>query len=99
VLGTRNLLNVLRAQLEAEGVGVATSKNDPPRPVIIEPVMDRLAYDIAIPITKPQLSHNVRKLSSLDPVALDAICDQKDLDEILRISLRMEFATTETEVH
>ena len=32
VLGTRNLLNVLRTQLEAEGVGVASTKNDPPPP-------------------------------------------------------------------
>ena len=39
VLGTRNLLNVLRDQLEAEGVGVATAKSDPPRPVIIEAVV------------------------------------------------------------
>ena len=29
VLGTRNLLDVLREQLEAEGVGVATTANDP----------------------------------------------------------------------
>jgi type III restriction enzyme len=99
VLGTRNLLDVLRTQLEAEGVGVATAKSDPPRPVIIEPVIDRLAYDIAIPITKPRLSHNVRKLSDLDPLSFKPIYDQKELDEVLRISLRMEFATTETEVH
>ena len=66
VLGTRNLLNVLREQLEAEGVGVATTKNEPPRPVTIDPVEDRLAYDIAIPITKPHLIHNDRKLSTLD---------------------------------
>jgi type III restriction enzyme len=52
VLGTRNLLDVLRKQLEIEGVGVATSETDPLRPVIIEPMMDRLAYDISIPITK-----------------------------------------------
>jgi type III restriction enzyme len=99
VLGTRNLLNVLRSQLEAEGVGIATSKSDPPKPVIVEPVRDRLAYDIAIPITKPRLSHNVRKLSSLDPNSFDAIYDQKELDENIRVNLRMEFATTETEVH
>ena len=30
VLGTRNLLNVVREQLEAEGVGVAVTKSDPP---------------------------------------------------------------------
>jgi type III restriction enzyme len=77
VLGTRNLLNVLREQLEVEGVGVASTSSDPPRPVIFEPVQDRLAYDIAIPITKPRLTHNVRKLSVLDPAALEAIFDRK----------------------
>ena len=41
VLGTRNLLNVLRDQLEAEGVGVTTAKTDPPRPVVIEPMKDK----------------------------------------------------------
>src|SRR5262245_52649727 len=99
VLGTRHLLNVLRDQLEAEGVGVATTANDPPRPVIIEPVQDRLAYDIAIPIPKPRLTHNVYKLSTLDPTSLEAIYDQTELHEVFRSSLRMEFATTETEVH
>ena len=36
---------------------------------------------------------------SLDPTTFEAIYDQKELDEIIRIHLRMEFATTETEVH
>jgi type III restriction enzyme len=99
VLGTRNLLDVLREQLEAEGVGVATTANDPPRPVVIEPVQDRLAYDIAIPIPKPRLTHNVQKLSAIDPASLEAIYDQEELEEIFRVMLKMEFATTATEVH
>lgn len=98
VLGTRNLLNVLRSQLELEGVGVATTKSDPPKPVIIEPIKDRLAFDIAIPITKPRLSHNVRKLSSLDASTFDAIYEQNQLGEIIPIKLQMEFATTETHI-
>jgi type III restriction enzyme len=54
VLGTRNLLKVVRDQLEAEGVGVATTdKKDPPLPVIIAPIQERIAYDIDLPITKP----------------------------------------------
>ncbi|RMH21179.1 MAG: hypothetical protein D6696_06390 [Acidobacteria bacterium] len=99
VLGTRNLLNVLRSQLEAEGVGVASTKTDPPPPVIIEPVRERLAYDIAIPITKPSLVHEVRKLAELDVTVLEPIYDQEELAEAFRQKLRMEFATTETEVH
>lgn len=99
VLGTRNLLNVLRTQLETEGVGVASTKTDPPPPVIIAPVQERLRYDIAIPITKPSLAHNIRKLADLDVAKLDAIYEQEELDERYRVRLKLEFATTETEVH
>ena len=99
VLGTRNLLEVLRTQLEAEGVGVITAKSDPPKPVIIEPVRERSAFDIAIPITKPRLVHDIRKLSDLIVVNLDSILDQEDLAQVYRVKLKLEFATTETAVH
>jgi len=99
VLGTRNLLNILRTQLEAEGVGVASTKTDPPKPVIIEPVKERSAYDIAIPITKPHLVHDIRKISDLDVAKLAPIYEQEELAEVYRVKLKMEFATTETEVH
>ena len=99
VLGTRNLLHLLRDQLEAEGVGVTSTKQNPPLPVIIEPVRERLKYDIAIPITKPTLKHDFRKLSNLNVGFFDAIYDQEELAESFRVSLKLEFATTETEVH
>ena len=99
VLGTRKLQEFLRTELEAEGVGVATTKSDPPKPVIIEPVQERIAYDIAIPITKPSLVHDIRKLSELDVSELQPVFEQEDLAEIYRVKLKLEFATTETEVH
>jgi len=99
VLGTRNLLHVLRTQLEAEGVGVTTTRTDPPKPIIIEAVQERIAYDIAIPITKPRLVHDIRKLSDLDVAVLEPIFEQEDLAEVYRVRLKLEFATTETEVH
>ncbi|MCP4405898.1 MAG: DEAD/DEAH box helicase family protein [bacterium] len=99
VLGTRNLLNVLRDQLEAEGVGVGTTKGNPTKPVIIEPVQEKIAFDITIPITKPRLTHNVRNLSSLDPSQFEPIFDQEELEETFRLNLKMEFGITETEVH
>jgi type III restriction enzyme len=74
-------------------------KTDPPAPVIISPIQERLAYDIAIPITKPSLEHDIRKLSELKVDALDAIYEQEDLAEQFRVKLKLEFATTETEVH
>jgi len=100
VLGTRKLLDVLRYQLEAEGVGVATAKgSDPPKPVIIEPLLERAGYDITIPITKPTLVHDIRKLSALDVTKLKPIFDQEELMETYRFKLRLEFASTETEIH
>jgi len=100
VLGTRKLLEVLRHQLELDGVGVTTTKTDPPAPVIIEPIKDRLAYDIAIPITKPQLTHNVRRLSSLDVASLGAIYDQDELAEPFRMErLILEHGTTGAQIH
>ena len=99
VLGTRNLLAVLREQLEAEGVGVVSTTKPPVLPVVIEPVKERIEYDIGIPLTKPSLTHDVRKLSDLDVSSLGAIFDQAELDERFRIPLKLEFVTTETEVH
>ncbi len=99
VLGTRNLLNVLRDQLETEGVGVLSTKEDPPLPVVIAPVKERLKYDVTIPITKPSLTHDFRRLSTVDVSSLESIYERQDLSEAYRIRLKMEFATTETEVH
>lgn len=99
VLGNPNLLNVLRTQLETEGVGVASARTDPPPPVIIAPVQERLAYDISIPITKLSLWHNIRKLSDLKVGELEAIYDREELAEPFRVRLKLEFATTETEIH
>ena len=73
VLGTRNLLNVLRTQLEADGVGVKSTSDGPPLPVTIAPVMEKIAYDIKIPITKPHLFHETRNLAQLDVAKLEAI--------------------------
>ncbi len=99
VLGTKNLLDILRTQLEAEGVGVTSAKTDPPPPVIIAPVQERLTYNIAIPLTKPSLAHDIRKLANLRVDELEAIYDQEELAEPFRVTLKLEFVTTETEVH
>ncbi len=40
VLGTKNLLDMLREKLEAEGVGVTTTKTEPPASVTIEPIQE-----------------------------------------------------------
>ena len=68
-------------------------------PFIISPTQERLPYDIAIPLTKPSLEHNIRKVSKLRVQELGAIYDQEDLAEPFRVTIKLEFATTETEVH
>jgi type III restriction enzyme len=99
VLGTKNLLDTLRDKLEAEGVGVATTSSDQVMSIQIEPVGEKFRYDISFPITKPSLTHNVKKLDDLDPDTWAPIYDDTELDEPLRIKLKMDFAMTETEVH
>ena len=99
VLGTNNLLKLVRDQLEAEGVGVGNTKSDPVMPIIISPVRERLQYDISIPLTKPRLAHKIRKLSDFDVCGLEPIFEREELAESFRIRLRLNFATTETEVH
>ena len=99
VLGTRNLLRILREQLEAEGVGVTSTDVNPPPAVVVEPVQERSAYDIAIPVTKPSLERDAHRLADLDVGALAAIYDQEELAEPYRIRLKMEFSPTATEVH
>lgn len=99
VLGTPRLLDVLRDQLEAEGVSVATTKRPPIPHLTIEAIQERVEYDIAIPLTKPSLRHDQRRLTSLDIGTFESILDGQDLDEAFRVRLKMEFATLETEVH
>ena len=99
VLGTRNLLRVLHGQLESEGVGVISTSTDPPPPVTIEPIRQRAQFDIAIPLTKPSLIRDMRKLAELEIAQLEPVYDQEDLEEPIKNQLKMAFATTETEVH
>ena len=99
VLGTRNLLHLLRGQLEAEGVGVKITKVDPILPATIAPVMEKIEYDIQIPITKPQLSHTSKNLNLLDVKKLKPIYEQVKFSKEFRRILTIEFQTTDTIVH
>ena len=98
VLGTKAFEDFVR-QLEMEGLGIKTVTKPPAPPIKIEPVQEKIKYDIAIPLTRPVFIHNYKKLSSINPLKLDPIYDQEELEEEYRITLKMEFATTETEVH
>jgi type III restriction enzyme len=95
VMGTHAFEDFVR-ELETEGLGIKTVTKPPAPPIKIEPVQEKKAYDIAIPLTRPIYAHDYTVLSSLDPLSLDPIYDYSELDERYRIQLRMEFATTET---
>jgi type III restriction enzyme len=98
VMGTQAFEDFVR-QLEAEGLGIRTVHEPPPPPVTVEPVMEKIAMDITIPLTRPVYTHNYRRLADLNPDHLDPIYDQEELDEPYRIQIRMDFIVTETEVH
>lgn len=45
------------------------------------------------------MAFDIRKLAELDVAALEAIYDQEELAEEVRVTLKIDFALTETEVH
>ena len=98
VLGTKNLLDTLRSALEAEGVGVTTERKDPPKPIIIQPIQEKVNYDIGVPSTKPVLTHYFTKLSEIKPQKLNPIFEEADLEEKYRMNLKMEFATPQVQI-
>jgi type III restriction enzyme len=97
VMGTEAFEGFVR-QLETEGVGIRTVTQAPPPPVKVEPVRDKIACDITIPMTQPAYKRDYKKLRDLDPLALEPIYNREELEDPLRIRLQMIFATTETSV-
>jgi type III restriction enzyme len=61
-------------------------------------VLELLKYDVAIPITKPTLVHDICKLCDLDIAAIEPMYDEEELAEPFRVKLPLEFATAETEL-
>ena len=99
VLGTTRLLETLRRQLETEGVGISVEKTSPPTPALIQPVREKLAYDIRLPRLGPLLRRAFDRAADLDPGSLGSLLEDGRLPKEVRLHLRMEFATTETEIH
>jgi type III restriction enzyme len=98
VIGTEAFEDFVR-ELEHEGVGIDTVSDPPPPPVKIYPVLDKLAYDIAIPLTKLRYAHEYRNLGELDVLSLEPIYGAGVLAEEVAIEIEMAFATTGTLVH
>jgi type III restriction enzyme len=98
VIGTDAFEEFVR-ELEQEGVGIDTVGTPPPAPVWVYPVQEKLAYDIAIPLTRPRYSHEYKNLNQLDPLSLQPIYEADVLAEEMAIEIEMTFATTGTPVH
>jgi len=98
VIGTQAFEDFVR-QLEEEGVGIETTTKPPTQPITIYPVMEKIAFDIAIPLTKPKYTHEYRNLDELDPLSLDPIYDADVLAEEFAIAIKIDFTITETTVH
>ena len=98
VIGTDAFEDFVR-ELEQEGVGIDTVSTPPPAPVWIYPVQEKLAYDIAIPLTRPKYTHEYKNLAQLDPLSLEPIYKADVLAEEMAIEIEMTFAPTGTTVH
>lgn len=98
VIGTKAFEDFVK-KLELEGLGIKTTTKPPDPPVIIAPVKEKIECDIAIPLTHPVYSHDYKKISNIDPLSLESIFEPEKLKEENRLVLKMQFATTETEVH
>ena len=98
VIGTDAFEEFVR-ELEQEGVGIDTVGTPPPAPVWIYPVQEKLAYDIAIPLTRPKYTHEYKNPAQLDPLSLEPIYKADVLAEEMAIEIEMTFAPTGTTVH
>lgn len=95
VIGTSAFEDFVK-QLETEGVGIRVVDNPPPLPIVVEPLKSKMAYDVEIPQTELQYSHNYKQLSSIDPLKIKSLVDSDELVEDQKIRLRMEFPITST---
>ena len=98
VMGTSAFKDFVR-QLEIEGVGIKTVTKAPDPPIMVEPIQEKIKYDITIPLTKPIYSHDYKKLLSINSQDLEPIYNSEELDKDMRMILQMDFAHTETKVH
>jgi len=98
VMGTKAFEDFVR-QLEVEGVGIETTTTPPPPPIMVEPVRERIEFDIGIPTTEPIFTHEYKNLDYMDPLQLPPICNAAVLEQEYSQKLVMEFMTTETVVH
>ena len=91
VLGTPAFENFVR-ELELEGVHVQTVTKPPKPPITVQPIKERLAFDIAIPETGPTLRRIRRKIEELDLSGAEARFTSEDLGSVERLRAIVEAA-------
>ena len=92
VLGTPAFENFVR-ELEAEGVYIPTATKTPPLPIKIQPVKDRIKFDIAIPKTSTRLQHVYRRLDTFDPSKIEPLFEPTDTARRYDLRVQVEDAT------
>ena len=92
VLGTPAFENFVR-ELEAEGVYIPTATKTPPPPIKIQPVKDRIKFDIAIPKTSARLQHVYRRLDTFDPSKIEPLFEPTDTARRYDLRVQVEDAT------
>jgi type III restriction enzyme len=97
VMGTRAFESFVQ-ELEKEGLGVPVTKKPPALPVKVEPIRERSAYDIAIPLTQPLFGHIYRRLSELDPASIGLLGELPDVTAAPELHFVLEFMTTKSQV-
>lgn len=93
VMGTR-AFEAFVQELEKEGLGVPVTKKPPVLPVKVEPIRERSAYDIAIPLTQPLFGHTYRRVTDLDPASIGLLQDLPDVTATQELHFVLEFLTT-----
>jgi type III restriction enzyme len=88
VIGTPSFEELLGG-LEEEGVYV-NSTDKPPVAVRIEPIDERLKFDIAIPRTGPTIRRDTKDLGKMDPSKIPAIFSEEHISGALA-RLRVDF--------
>jgi len=98
VMGTQAFEEFVK-KLEIEGVGIKTVNEGPKPSVKIEPVDEKRAFDINIPLTLPRYTHNYRRISDLDPSTLEPILAQEELKKDPTLEFIIRDLTTQKSIH
>jgi len=89
VMGTPAFENFVR-ELEAEGVFIDTKKKADNPPITVQPVKERIAFDIAIPKTSSTLHRTYTRIDTFDPSKVEALFerDATQKEYVLRVTVQ-----------